>query len=71
MHANIEQFNQFTSRFQQIFGVPLTKYFHPLFGFDLIRFDEQFVQSGNNSMRDEVKRRWGDEAVTLILELIA
>lgn len=57
--------------FQRTFGARLGNYMHPLFGFDVIKFDEQIARAKNGeSTKDVIEREYGKEAVELILKLI-
>ena len=57
--------------FESIFHVRLNKYMHPVFGFELIRFDDEIIKpKDGESCRDVVEREYGKKAVDLILELI-
>jgi hypothetical protein len=58
------------------FGRNVMAYCHPVFGFDIISFDQLmkddhgYVEDGETSCLDFVESRWGEEGVNLILKLI-
>lgn len=56
--------------FLSTFGVQLGRYMHPLFGFDVVRFDQMIQPKDGESTKDKVEREYGQEAVDLIMELI-
>ena len=58
-------------KFQEIFKVRLNKYLHPLFGFDIVQFDEEVVQSPDGkSVKETLVERYGREASNLIEYLV-
>ena len=57
--------------FLSTFGVQLGRYMHPIFGFDVVRFDGEIIQpKDGESTKDVVEREYGKEAVDLILKLL-
>ena len=58
------------AEFQQTFGVPLTRFMHPLFGFDVITFDEWLGTPDGTSTADYILSTKGQPALTLIESLI-
>ena len=57
--------------FQEFFDVPLSAYFDGLFGFDVVRFDEEVVRPPDGtSCADEIKAKWGQDAHDLVNTLI-
>lgn len=57
--------------FQKIFGVPLSAYFDNVFGFDIVRFDDEVIRAQNDeSIKDAVVRQYSREAADLIWELL-
>ncbi len=58
-------------QFRDIFKVELARYMHPLFGFDIIAFDEQVVKPNDNeSCRQAIVREYGQEAANLVEALL-
>lgn len=57
-------------RFRQLFGMPLSKFWHPFTGFDVVRFDDVIKPAENQSLRDCIQSKHGKEAVQLIEMLI-
>lgn len=56
--------------FNQTFGTSLRPLFEPMTGFDVIQFDDIVQPEGDESTLDCVRRKYGEDAVTMILELI-
>ena len=62
--------------FSSYFGRPLRDFWHPLFGFDIIKFDDYcqaelgYVEDGRTSNRDFTTAKFGKDATTLIESLI-
>ena len=56
--------------FRTIFRVPLAKYWSNLTRFDVVKFDEEVVKSGDGSCGQAVIDRWGQEAYELIKRLL-
>lgn len=57
--------------FHQIFGINLKSMFDWTTGFDVIKFDDEVIQSSNESMADVVQREFGDRAVEIVDALIS
>lgn len=72
LERNLDLRDKYHHEFKTVFGVSLHRYFNNLTGFDVVKFDEEFVKPKANkeSMRDALKRRWGDDAVALVMNLI-
>ena len=61
----------YADQFARLFHVPLRKYWDPMTGFDLPRFDVEVVKSrSEEAMIDVVRARYGEEAVACIEALI-
>ena len=58
-------------QFKQTFGVELRPYFDLVTGFDVIKFDDEFIKSGDGACSEKVKTDYGAGAVRLIEALIA
>lgn len=69
-HKNVAK-RRLKLEFEQIFETAFNPYFDNFFGFDLIRFDDEIIQSGDKCMRTVVKKKYGKRAVELLEELIA
>lgn len=63
-------FNQHRSKFFQFFGRSLQDFWNNRLGLDILRLDDQIVQSGDNSMSETIKERYGEEAAELVRELV-
>jgi hypothetical protein len=58
------------NRFRELFGLPLGKFWHPLTGFDIVRFDDVIKPGKDQSLRTCVEAKYGPEAMHLIESLI-
>jgi hypothetical protein len=56
---------QYDAAFRKIFGRPLSKYIHPLFGFDICKFDEDIQTPHNESLHDFIEKKFGLEALRI------
>ena len=56
--------------FSMVFGTPIDKYMHPLFGFDLMSFDVFIKTPDGTSTKEWVKEKYGLEGVNIILRLL-
>lgn len=54
----------------EFFGRPLRTFWDNFTGFDVIRFDDKIVKSGDRACSEVLLEKWGIEAVTLIKQLI-
>ena len=61
---------QYGAEFQQVCGVPLHRFMHPLFGFGVVAFDEWLGTPDGISTHDYLLKTKGQAAVTLIYNLI-
>ena len=68
--------NSYEQQFKLYFKQSLRKFYHPLFGFDIIKFDEEmkskfgYIEDGKTSCSDFVSKTFGNDAVKLINNLI-
>lgn len=68
---NVQSRKRLQHEFRLVFGVPIAGFWdNNLVGFNLVKFDDQFVQSGDRSIREVVQERFGDRGVSIILQLI-
>jgi hypothetical protein len=58
------------AEFQRIFGKSLGGFWHPIFGFEIIRFDDWVRPPNGVSLEGQVRLKWGQPAVDLIWKLI-
>ena len=56
-------------KFKQIFNTGVLNYWH-ITGFDLIKFDDDFTKTSGFSIEETIRDKYGEEAVTLVKELI-
>jgi hypothetical protein len=57
-------------RFAEVFKVRMGRFMHPLFGFDVIAFDDWVRVPEGVSLHDEILKRWGREAEELICQIV-
>ena len=57
-------------QFRQTFGEPLHRFWHPLFGFDIVAFDAWIGPPDGISLHDHLLSTKGQSTVTFIEELI-
>ena len=57
--------------FNSTFGKPLLRFWHPLFGFDIARFDDFMRTPDGKSLSDFITEKHGAAAQKLIQVLIA
>jgi hypothetical protein len=58
--------------FKRTFGISLMQYFHFFFGFDIVKFDEEFIKPNEGeSTKQAVERKFGANAVSLCEKLLA
>lgn len=59
-----------SDKFQAIFGKSLSRYLHPIFGFDVVKFDTDIATPDGISTADFITQGWGIEATNLVLSLL-
>ena len=68
-----ERRNQLTTsqaEFQEIFGVRLTRFWHPIFGFDIVKFDDNFIRPPDGtSTHEAIVAKYGERAAELVESL--
>jgi hypothetical protein len=58
-------------QFQKTFGVKVNAYYDRMTGFDIIKFDEEFLKTPDGiSTHDLVVQKYGEAAADLIVKLI-
>jgi len=57
--------------FRTTFGVSLMRFYHPIFGFDVIKFDSHLKVPDGVSTADLILKKHGQGAVDLVRALIA
>ena len=69
---NLNIRNQEHLNFSRIFGVTLNSFFDNLFGFDIVKFDEDFIKTPDDqSMEEYIQEKYGEKGVAVIKRLIA
>ena len=57
--------------FFRTFEVPLTRFMHPLLGFDVVAFDDWLGTPDGISTSDHILAKYGEPARELVFKLIA
>jgi len=69
--SNKAKIKKHRREFREIFGIDLNNYYDIIIGFDVIAFDEKFIQPAEGqSTHDKVNEKYGARAVDLVLELL-
>ena len=67
---NKAKYKKHAEEFRHVFGVGLKPYFDLVTGFDVIKFDQEFIRPPDGtSTANVIKARYGPEAVDLIKKL--
>ena len=56
--------------FFSTFGKPLSRFWSPLFGFEVVKFDDWVKPPSNVSCAKAVEKRWGKDAELLVRRLL-
>ena len=56
--------------FHRTFGVPIQRFMHPLFGFDVVAFDAWLRVPDGVSTRNTIIERYGQEACDMVFSLL-
>ena len=71
MKDNNEKRLKYQANFQSIFHRSLGKYWNPVTGFDVIKFDEEVIKPPDGvSTKDQILKDYGEYAVKVIEGLI-
>ena len=70
VHKNNVIRHALAREFLETFHTSLSGYFDNLLGFDVVLFDDGHIHSGEESMADVVRERYGDGGVLLIEQLL-
>ena len=62
---------KYSPQFQTIFKVKLHSFLSYVTGFDIIKFDEEIIKSGDSCMEDAIHSTYGENGVSLVRELIS
>ena len=68
--SNGEKKHKEADAFYHVFGVPITKYMHPLFGFEVILFDEFINPPDGTSLAQAVEDKYGLEGYNILARLM-
>ena len=69
--AEIKQVYKDNEReFQRVFCTQLSKYWNPMFGFDIVKFDELHIKSGDGCMGDKIIADYGQAGNDIIKQLL-
>ena len=67
---NKQKLNSNRADFARFFGVPLHRFMHPLFGFDVIEFDDWLGTPDGKSSHEFIIEKFGKEADELVEKII-
>ena len=67
---NKQKLSDNRKKFNTIFNRKLVAYMHPIFGFDIIQFNNDIQVPDGQSCKDFVKEKYGDNAVQLLERLL-
>ncbi len=67
---NKRKFNNTATTFQRVFNVPLHRFWHPLFGFDVVKFDEYVKPQVSESTSEAITRIYGQSSVKIVMDLL-
>lgn len=71
VRENAQLRDRHAGEFKAIFKWPIEGFFHPFYGFDIVRFDERVIRPPDGTSTEEhVRANYGDRAVALIKLLI-
>lgn len=71
LRRNKTRADKYHKRFKEIFGTSLMNYYSFLFGFDVVKFDEEFIKPKEGQSTSEVvEKKYGKEAVELCRNLM-
>jgi hypothetical protein len=68
----IPQFKPHLEKFREVFGISLQPYVHPIYGFELIKFDNFLIEKygdymdGKTNMSNFVEQKFGQEGKELL-----
>ena len=58
-------------KFERIFKVGMMTYYDPIYGFDIVKFDDEVIKPiDNESCADKIEREHGKNAVIVITQLL-
>jgi hypothetical protein len=71
IHGLLKQPETLSANFKRVFGANLFHYWSVIHGFDLIRFDEEFLQTpAGTSTRAHVLKQYGPEGGRILTALM-
>ena len=71
MLENKNKYIKYYPKFSSIFGVSLKRYWDNMFGFDVVKFDDEFIKAPDGiSTAQAIEEKYGKDAVELIRILI-
>lgn len=70
MKKTQDTYRKYSEPFYQTFGVQLKRYWDKYLGFNINVFDKEFIDSGDRTMKDVIDAKYGNDAVTLIKNII-
>ena len=71
MKSNKDRYIKYEPEFKATFGISMWPYMDMVTGFDVVKFDEEFIKPGDNeSTNAAIVHKYGREAANLIMKLI-
>ena len=69
---NHKKNHEYSNKFYWTFGVSLKTYLDPMFGLDIVKFDEEVIKTEpNKSMKSTIRAKYGKNGVEIITNLLA
>lgn len=71
VQKHLLQRKTFDRDFKRIFGTSMSNYFDNILGFDIVRFDEQFINSEDQeSVAEAINKKYGQEGEDIVRKLL-
>jgi len=62
---------EYAGMFQSVFGTSLGKFWDTITGFDIVKFDEEFMKTPDGTSTEElVRKRYGESGLSIIKHLM-
>ncbi len=69
---NKARYIKYAVEFRKVFGTPLHLFWDIVTGFDIIKFDEEYIKPADDmSTKEAIRAKYGEAGVKLIENLIA
>ena len=71
MLSNNKKRLELAGKFQSVFGISLGKFWSVLTGFDIVKFDEEFMKTPDGTSTEEyVKQKYGEAELSVVRGLL-